>query len=55
MKQFLKNSSQWWNDNIRALVQKYTSRAWDDNLSPGWGDFVLAATRDVKRSNVFKS
>ena len=27
-------------DNIRALGSEYTSRAWDDRLSPGWGDFV---------------
>jgi len=54
MAAFSKNSSQWSDDNIRALGSEYTSRAWDDNLSPGWGDFVLEATRDVKQSNVFK-
>jgi hypothetical protein len=51
---YSKNSSQWSDDNIRALGSEYTSKAWDDNLSDGWGDFVLEATRDVKRSNVFK-
>lgn len=51
---YSKNSAQWSDDNIRALGSEYTSRAWDDNLSPGWGDFVLEATRDVRRSNVFK-
>ena len=51
---YSKNSSQWSDDNIRALGSEYTSKAWDDNLSEGWGDFVLEATRDVKRSNVFK-
>ena len=54
MADYAKNSSQWSDDNIRALGSEYTSRAWDDNLSPGWGDFVLEATRDVQRSNVFK-
>lgn len=51
---YSKNSSQWSDDNIRALGSEYTSRPWDDNLSDGWGDFVLEATRDVKRSGVFK-
>jgi hypothetical protein len=51
---YTRNSAQWSDDNIRALGSEYTSRAWDDNLSPGWGDFVLEATRDVRRSNVFK-
>lgn len=54
MADYSKNSSQWSDDNIRALGSEYTSRAWDDNLSGGWGDFVLEATRDVRRSSVFK-
>ncbi len=53
MSDYKKNSSQWSDDNIRALGSEYTSRAWDDKLSPGWGDFVLEATRDVQRSKVF--
>lgn len=51
---YAQNSSQWTDDNIRALGSEYTSRAWDDNLSPGWGDFVLEAYRDVQRSGVFR-
>lgn len=54
MSDYSKNSAQWSDDNIRALGSEYTSRAWDDKLSAGWGKFVLEATRDVKRSNVFK-
>ncbi len=54
MSNYQKNSSQWADDNIRALGSEYTSRAWGDNLSPGWGNFVLEATRDVQRSNVVK-
>jgi hypothetical protein len=37
-------------DNIRALGSEYTSRAWDDVLSPGWGDFVYEAYLDVKKA-----
>lgn len=48
------NSRQWPADNVRALGSEYTSRAWDDNLSPGWGDFVYEAYRDVQSSGVFR-
>lgn len=54
MSDYKKNSSQWSDDNIRALGSEYTSKAWDDRLSTGWGNFVLEATRDVQRSKVFK-
>jgi hypothetical protein len=40
-------------DNIRALGSEYTSRAWDDVLSPGWGEFVHEAYLDVKAARVF--
>ncbi|NNB96207.1 hypothetical protein HI113_20120 [Corallococcus exiguus] len=40
-------------DNIRALGSEYTSRAWDDVLSVGWGEFVYEAYRDVKAARVF--
>lgn len=40
-------------DNIRALGSEYTSRAWDDNLSPGWDDFVYEAYLDVKKARTF--
>lgn len=42
------NSSTWPDDNIRALGSEYTSRAWDDNLSTGWGEFVFQAYQDVR-------
>jgi hypothetical protein len=32
------------------LGSEYTSRPWDDVLSPGWGDFVYAAYRDVENA-----
>ncbi|MDB5412494.1 MAG: hypothetical protein JWR10_829 [Rubritepida sp.] len=47
------DSATWPADNIRALGSEYTSRAWDDNLSPGWGDFVYEAYRDILSSGVF--
>jgi hypothetical protein len=47
------HSSTWPRDNIRALGSEYTSRAWDDNLSQGWGNFVLSAYDDVRASRVF--
>ncbi|WP_223761503.1 hypothetical protein [Corallococcus sp. AS-1-6] len=39
-------------DNIRALGSEYTSRAWDDVVSVGWGEFVFEAYRDVKAARV---
>ncbi|WP_432212563.1 Tsi3 family protein [Pseudomonas aeruginosa] len=30
------NPRNWPRDNVRALASEYTSRPWDDNLSPGW-------------------
>jgi hypothetical protein len=47
------HSSGWPEDNISALGSEYTSRPWDDNLSPGWGDFVLEAYKDAKASASF--
>ncbi len=44
------NSSTWPDDNIRALASEYTSRAWDDRVSPGWGYFVFQAYLDMKAS-----
>lgn len=44
---YANNSATWPDDNIRALGSEYTSTAWDDNLSPGWGEFVFQAYRDV--------
>lgn len=46
------NSQYWPPDNIRALGSEYTSRPWDDVLSPGWGDFVHDAYRDVGAAGV---
>lgn len=53
MRAFGQNSITWPRDNISALGSEYTSRAWDDKLSPGWGDFVLKAYDDMKGSGVF--
>ena len=50
---YANNSSTWADDNISAIGSEYTSRAWDDNLSPGWGFFVLEAYQDVLRAGVF--
>lgn len=46
------DSRLWPPDNIRALGSEYTSRPWDDVLSPGWGDFVYEAYRDVVAAGV---
>lgn len=53
MAAYANNSSTWPDDNIRALGSEYTSRAWDDRLSPGWANFVFEAYRDVIASGVF--
>ncbi len=50
---FGRASSDWPLDNIRALGSEYTSKPWDDRLSPGWGDFVYEAYNDMTRSGVF--
>lgn len=47
-----RNSRTWPDDNIAALGSEYTSTPWDDRVTP-WGDFVLAAYRDVVASGVF--
>lgn len=47
-------SSQWPDDNIRALGSEYTSLPWDDRKLGGWGDFVFEARRDVVASGVFR-
>ena len=46
-------SSTWPADNIRALASEYTSKAWDDGLSPGWGNFVFEARGDIQAAGVF--
>lgn len=48
------SSERWPDDNIRALGSEYTSRAWDDRLSPGWGGFVFEAYRDMRGSGLFQ-
>lgn len=53
MADYAKNSSFWSPDNIRAIASKYTSNPWDDRPVKGWGDFVLAALRDVRSSGWF--
>lgn len=52
LKKYGLHSSQWPDDNIRALSSEYTSRAWDDRLSPGWAYFVYEAYQDIKASGV---
>jgi hypothetical protein len=47
---YANDSSTWPDDNIRALGSEYTSRAWDDRLSPGWGEFVFQAVLDCRAS-----
>jgi hypothetical protein len=51
--EYKRHSQYWPDDNISALGSEYTSTAWDDRLSPGWGDFVLSAVRDIKAAGVF--
>lgn len=46
-------SAAWPVDNVKALGSEYTSRPWDDRLSPGWGDFVHEAYKDIKSSGMF--
>lgn len=46
------HSSGWPPDNISALGSEYTSRAWDDSVSPGWGGFVYEAYSDVTSAHV---
>lgn len=54
---FKGHSSTWPIENVRALGSEYTSAAWDDRPdfvdSPGWGQFVGEAYRDVQASRVF--
>lgn len=50
MQKFSEHSNLWPDDNIRALSSEYTSRAWDDRLSPGWSYFVFEAYKDIKSS-----
>lgn len=49
---YAKNSTTWPDDNIRALGSEYTSTAWDDNLVPGWGEFVYQAYLDVRATGL---
>lgn len=53
MAAYANNSRSWPEDNIHALGSEYTSRAWDDSLSTGWGWFVHEAYRDVLSAGVF--
>lgn len=46
------HSRNWPLDNVRALASEYTSRAWDDRLSPGWPDFVADAYSTFKNSGI---
>lgn len=49
---YAQNSRNWPEDNIAALGSEYTSRPWDDVVTP-WGDFVLEAYHDVVAAGVF--
>jgi hypothetical protein len=49
---YKKHSQNWPSDNVKALGSEYTSRAWDDKLSPGWGDFVYEAYSDIKSAGI---
>ncbi len=52
MPKYSGHSSTWPNDNLQALASEYTSRAWDDNLSPGWPYFVNEAYKNVKSAGI---
>lgn len=52
MPAFAADSSTWPDDNLRALASEYTSKAWDDVVSPGWAFFVYEAYKDVLASGV---
>lgn len=55
---FKGHSSTWPIENVRALGSEYTSAPWDNRPdfvdSPGWGEFVGEAYRDVQASRVFE-
>lgn len=59
---FRGHSSTWPIQNVRALGSEYTSAPWDNRPgnnppyvdSPGWGNFVGEAYRDVQASRVFR-
>jgi hypothetical protein len=50
---YARKSTSWPDANIEALASEYTSKAWDDSVSEGWGWFVMEAYRDVQSSGVF--
>ncbi|MCA8906694.1 MAG: DUF4157 domain-containing protein [Rhodospirillaceae bacterium] len=50
---YAKHSKDWPVHNIMALGSEYTSTAWDDTLSPGWGGFVYEAYGDVLAAAIF--
>ncbi|WP_369148401.1 DUF4157 domain-containing protein [Streptomyces sp. R44] len=50
---YARHSSAWTEDHVKLLGSEYTSKPWDDNLVPAWGDFVLEAYRDVRAAGVF--
>ncbi len=52
MRKYSGPSSAWPNDNLQALASEYTSRAWDDQLSTGWGYFVNEAYQNVKSAGI---
>jgi hypothetical protein len=54
MRAYAHSSSTWPEANIQALASEYTSRAWDDSVSTGWGHFVGEAYKDVTASGVHK-
>jgi hypothetical protein len=47
------HSSSWTDDHIRLIASEYTSKPFDDDLRPLWGEFVLEAYKDVKGSDYF--
>jgi hypothetical protein len=52
MGKYAGHSNAWPRDNLRALASEYTSRAWDDRLSEGWGYFVNEAYNHVKGAGI---
>ncbi len=47
------SSSGWSDDHIRLLGSEYTSKPFDGELTPDWGEFVFEAYRDVVYAKIF--
>lgn len=52
MSDYARHSRHWPTDNVKALASEYTSRAWDDRVSPGWAWFVDAGFQTIKKNGL---